>query len=337
MSITVFEIERIPLAIAAIMLSCITGLLTSNLISNVTPIWWQVISALFGKAGDKLDRKSRKRPDLIFRGLIIFIMATAFGLIAIKGIYALIGRIPFYGITEIIILSLALSSGGVWAAMINLHKTIESKTAGQGAYLTLATSARLNLSNADTHTIGRAALGFNSFTFDRALIAPIFFYLMLGIEGTILFTVFAALSWRFGKSGFTKGFGSVSLLAQAVTGFVPSLMTAIFLRFSSFFTPKSRKFYKVGWHNYTQGGLPLSVSASALNISLGGTFQDITGSSIKGSWIGPEGASARNDHHHIKRAVYMTILAHILLILTLLVIYLAGKGIYPSFILDLLS
>ena len=65
--------------------------------------------------------------------------------------------------------------------------------------------------------------------------------------------------------------------------------------------------------------------AWALNLSLGGASQDISGSAIKADWIGPSGASAKVDHKHLRRAIYLNAIAHIIFIAALLGAYMWGN------------
>ena len=74
------------------------------------------------------------------------------------------------------------------------------------------------------------------------------------------------------------------------------------------------------------GGFPLSALAWSLDVSLGGASQDITGSAIKGEWTGPKGATAKIDHKHLRRGIFISVIAHILFIATLCGSYLWGGG-----------
>ncbi len=116
-------------------------------------------------------------------------------------------------------------------------------------------------------------------------------------------------------------------------GFVPSAFAGSLLAGASLFTPTAKTttamgaFYAgKGRANYPQGGLPLSVMAWSLNVSLGGAFQDISGSAMKGEWIGPKNATAKNDHKHLRRGMYINVIGHLLFLLALGGAYIFGNA-----------
>ena len=107
-------------------------------------------------------------------------------------------------------------------------------------------------------------------------------------------------------------------------GFIAALLLVI----AAFFTPSCHPFEAVksffgskARAKYEEGGYPLNVLAWALELSLGGPSQDLTGSALQAGWVGPSSASAKISHLHLRRALYMVLIAHILLVLALAGIY----------------
>jgi adenosylcobinamide-phosphate synthase len=332
-----FDIERIPLAITAIFISCIMGIALHKTIRSANPPLWWVIDLVFGTLGDKLDRRQRPRADLVFRGFLLTICMSALFYAGIKAAAWIIASYPYYGLTEILILAITLSSGSIWAMLINLYQATENKkNSNQEACYTLTQSARLDVSKADTHTIARAAISLAAQNWSRTMIAPVLFYLCLGLPAAIMFSLVAGIAWRFGKQGFSKGFGEFPIAMEWLAGIIPSFIAALFLMIAVLFTPKARKIFGLSIASYAQGGLPVSITAHALNISLGGAYKDVSGSAIKGKWIGPKKATAKNDRSHLWRAAYMLIIAHILLILALIMTYLLASDFSLAFMLDFL-
>ena len=330
----ILDIERIPVAIVAILVSAILGFAMNATIRNANPLTWQITNLVFGWFGDRLNRAQRPRGDLVFRGFLLTAIVTIIIWLGLQAIDWIIAKWPYHGATEIFILSLTLSSGSIWALLINLYKVMDKDKAGEGAYYTLAHSARLNLASADNHTISRAAITYAADNWYRAMVAPALIYILFGLHAALFFSVFTALAWRFGKRGFSKGFGEVPIAIEWLMGIIPSVIAAFLLMIASLFTPKARKIFTFSLTPFAQGGLPVSIMAHALNISLGGAFQDLSGSAIKGDWIGPKTATAKNDHTHLRRAAYMLIIAQILLIFALCAGYLAAKGFLFPLLLD---
>ncbi len=321
---SLFDLDRLPYAIAALLLVMIIGAITGPILGNANSFIYWVIDKILGSLGDKMDRTKRPRVDLVFRGFVL--TAISLFIAATLGQYAsaLISSQPAYGVSEIIVLALMLSAGTVWIALLRLYRALENKDIGQGAYYAIARSMRVNLSNADDFGITRAGLNFSARSFDKNLVAPLFWYIVGGIPLALVYSFVAAFAWRFGKDGFSKGFGAAPLVLERLLGLIPSIISALILTIAALFTPTA-KTYKgftawLGYKDrapYAQGGLPISVLAWSLNLIIGGPFQDISGSAMNGEWAGPEGATSRNDHKHLRRALYINIIAHILLLAAL--------------------
>jgi adenosylcobinamide-phosphate synthase len=311
--------ERFLMALAAIFMTILLGLVSGPLAGNANPAFWTLVDKLFGGLGDRLDKTHRPRADLVFRGFLL----TVAGLLAAfaAGVFAenLARESNFYGLAEPILLSLLITTGSVWFALLRLYSAMGQNKVGQGAYYAISRSTRRNLTVGDDFGITRAGMGFSAKAFDKGLVSPVFWYLVGGLPLVFIYSVLAALSWRFGKEGFTKGFGAVPMALERLMGFIPSLLAAFLITAASIFTPTAGIARSIGsWlgmksrATYEQGGYPLSALAWALKVSLGGAAQDINGSALQGVWVGPEGATAKLNHGHLKRAIYMSIIAHFL-------------------------
>lgn len=316
--------ERIPVVILSIVITMVVGMVTGPLRGNAYPFFWQFTDLLFGALGDRLDKTGRKRGALIFRGFLISAFAI---LIAFMG-----GRLAAqvaegqndYGLTEMLFLSLCLTSGSVWFVLLRLYFAMEKQGSAQGAFFGLARSARLNLNSTDDFGITRAGMGFAAASFDKGLVAPAFWYLIGGLPILAVYSVVSALAWRFGKCGHTSGFGTVPLELEKLMGFVPSYLTGFLFAAASAMTPTARLSQSLlAWWAvknkapYEQGGTALTALAWPLEIMIGGPVQDLSGTVLKNSWVGPEKASARLDHKHLRRGIYINFMAHLLFLASL--------------------
>ena len=325
---TFFDPDRIPVAIAAIVLCVIVGMITGPLAGNANAFFWQFIDRMFGNLGDKMDKPSRPQADLIFRGfLIVMLILFVMALIG-KGFEAFIADKPMNGMTQTILLSLFMSAGSVWFVLLKLYFAMENEGSTKGAFLGIARSTRTNLNTSDDFGITRMGMNFAARSFDKNMVAPVLWFLIAGFMGIALYTGLSALAWRFGKEGATKGFGATALALEKLLGFFPSVLSGLLITLAGLFTPTA-KLHKgiTAWFGhknraaYEQGGFALSALAWSLNVSLGGPAQDLKGDAIKNTWVGPEGATAKNDHKHLRRAIYVNVIAHILFVATLLSLY----------------
>jgi len=325
--------ERFPVAMAAWLLAGIVGMVTGPMHGNANPFLWLVFDKTLGKIGGRLDKRERAGPDLLFRGFILTMMGVmaAFGI----GLFAteLALMKGFYGMTEIVLLSLTLTSGTVWFSLLQLYFAMRDKKVSKGAYYTIAHSTRTDLSGSDDYGITRMGMGLAARSFDKGLVAPVFWFLLVGLPGAFLYAGLAALAWRFGKDGFTKGFGKTALALEKLMGFAPHILSGILMALAGLFTPTGGmtraligQMFGKEKSAYEEGGLPLTAMAYSLNVSLGGPSVDLDGSGIKRSWTGAKGATARLEKGHLRRAIYISIMAHLLFMASLVgSLFWAGK------------
>lgn len=319
----IFDPNRIPVATLALVLVAVVGAVTGALRGNTIPLFWSITDGLFGSIGARLDRKERKAGDLVFRGFFLTVLALMFGAVVGSAAAKLAAQYPYYNLTDVILLSFVLAGGTVWRALGRLYVALSKKKVGKGAYYTIARSSRVDLSGADDFGITRSGMGFAARAFGKGAVAPVFWFLLSGLPGAYVYAATATLSWRFGRDGFTKGFGKTPLAFERVMGFIPDLIAGLLMALGGLFTPTGGMtrgltgMMKKGGAPYEQGGLPVTAMAHSLNVSLGGPVTDLDGSVLKRAWVGPPGATAQLDAGHLRRALYISLMAYLLLIAAL--------------------
>lgn len=322
----IFDPERLPAAIAAILIVSIIGVITGPFAGNANPVLWRTVDFLFGRLVEKLDKTNRTTGELVTRGTIITIMAMGMAFLLGAAFQALSEEYNDWKMAETAGLCLILSSGAGWFALNRLYKAVTGKNAAKGAFYTIATTSRTNLAANDEYTITRVGIGMGARLYDKAIIAPVLWYLIGGLPVAYLYAGLAALCWRFGKEGFTKGFGSTALALEKLMGLIPNAFAGFLIAMAGVLTPTAgmaRSLLglipgRAGKALYFEGGAVVTAMAYALKVSLGGATQDLDGSAIRRSWAGPKNATARLDAKHLHRGLYILVMAHILFITALL-------------------
>lgn len=329
----IFDPDRLPIAIAAVLIILFVGMFRAPFGGNTTPILWHLIDKLFGNLGDRMNKKDRLKGDLIFRGLLLTMMVTSMGFLFGRFFDTAVPTLPYSDVYEVLVLALCMASGTSVFALAKLYKALNNKSVDQDAYYRIARSTRTNLSKSDNFTITRVGMGMLARSFDKGVVAPIVWYLIFGLTGAFLYTALAGLAWRFGKDGKCSGFGQSSLGLERLLGAVPGFMAGLFMAFAAVFTPTAKAssalqgwFASKGRAKYEEGGLPLTSGAWALNASLGGPTQDIDGGAIGRGWVGSGRASAQLDAVYLHRMVYLVIIAHILFVSALLGAMIYGEN-----------
>ena len=314
-----FDPARIPLAMAALLLAAVAGVVTGPLWANANPFFWALTEATLGRLGNRLDRVQRQPGDLMMRGLVTTMIGLALFYGAGRAVMLLVQAYPLGGFTEIAFLSLVLTAGTVWYSLLKLFFALRNKKVGKNAYYIIARSTQTDLSTSDDYTITRVGMGWAARSFDKGMVAPIAWYLIGGLPAAYIYAGLAALGWRFGKDGFTKGFGRIPLVLEQLMGFGPMFLSGVLMAGAGLLTPTggmTRAFIGLmrekGRAPYAEGGLPVTALANSLNVSLGGPTVDLQGSAIKRQWAGPDEATAQLDAGHLRWALYMSLMAHLL-------------------------
>jgi len=324
----IFDPARLPVAALSLVIVCVGGVLIGPLAGQANPLLWKIIDSLFGAIGGRLDKTERPSSDLMTRGLILTLTAIIIGFL-FGQFFQTLGHTfpPYEGVVEGAALIVVLSAGSVWFALQKLYKAVETPQGVKGAFYTISQSTRTNLAMSDEFTITRVGIGLGARVFEKGVVAPLIWYLIGGLPAAYLYAALAALSWRFGKDGFTKGFGAPALALEKLMGFVPAVFAGVLVALAGLLTPTAGMTRSLmalipgqkGVAPYHQGGPALTAMAHALDVSLGGPTQDLDGSAIQRGWAGPEKATARLTAKHLHRALYILVMAHLLMLAALLI------------------
>jgi adenosylcobinamide-phosphate synthase len=330
--------DRLVVAILAVMLAVVFGLLIGPIAGNANPVFWKIMDSLCGKIARRTYKTERSESALAFRGMIFFSLYLIVG--AGVGIAAagLNYQYRAGGFMEPLLLLPVLSAGAGWSALLKLYRAL-GKSGGhsltKGSYYPIAVSTRSNLNTTDDYGIVRLGVDYIARLFDKGMIAPLFWYLIGGLPLAYVYAAVAAARWGLAKDGFAKGIGTKALGSEKFFGVVPGVIAALYLVVAAAITPTARFFRSVpvlfGGGEiktrtpYAEGGLPVTIASSTLKVTLGGPVQDLDGSVLPKAWVGPDGATARLDRNHLRRALYFSVMAHIVLIADLLGCLMAWK------------
>lgn len=318
--------ERLPTAFCAIILAlCLSVLFGARLWGPLCPAY-AVFDALFGSFGKRLDRYHRSAAALRLRGLVFTLALLLVILIALKLLVGAIGSLngAYRFVAEAFLLSLFLCGAGPLMMAQGVQKAL--KTGGPPAmtYRPLALGLRVDLNSADQYGLARQMLGYLAFCFDKALVAPVLWYVILGAPGAIIHGLLAFMAWRFGKAGFHSGFAAVPLALERLMGVAPGLFAGVLLAAAGALTPTGHIFKALSlWWTmrnkapYEQGGFALSALAWPLGVVLGGPVIGLDGENQPRKWVGPSQASAQVEPGHILRGMVAIALGVVLLVLVL--------------------
>ena len=172
-----------------------------------------------------------------------------------------------------------------------------------GGRAAVATIVGRDVSVLDEAGITRAAIESAAENFSDGLVAPVFWYALLGLPGLLVFKTISTADSMIGhRSPRYEAFGWAAARLDDVLSFVPARLSALLIVVAAVFTGgDSRQALRVTWrdarlHRSPNAGWPEAAAAGALGLALGGPRR-YGGHDVDGAWLNPEGrrdASARD-------------------------------------------
>lgn len=317
--------DRLLPALGAVLAVVVIGSVSGPVTGTANPLFWFMLDKLFSPIGNRLDNPRRREKDLMFRGFLYTVMLMTLCWFVGVTLFDLIPGLPLSTMWSVLCFAVTLTSGTVWFMLLRLYYCLKENKSGDGTYRALALSTRDNLSGRDDFAVTRTAMMFAARSFDKGLIAPVFWYLIAGLPGAFIYVAAAATAWRYGRDGSTGGFGRFPLILERILGFAPNILSGLLIALAGLFTPTGGamralfgQIFGKGRASYYEGGLPLTALAYALDVSLGGPVHNLDGHTVKRAWIGPKNATAQLSESHIRRTLYISLMAHLLFVLLLL-------------------
>lgn len=326
MDFITFDLERIPYAVLALLLSLALGMVFGPRGGNAAPAYWLLASNLWAPVGARLDRPHRGKADLTFRAFLLLSFALLIAGLIGAGAGYLVQFYPFHGATEMLLLLLIITTGPVFYIILKLFFALSGDKVSENSFYALARTTRIDLNSTDNFGLVRIALGTLARLFDKGLVAPLFWYFLFGFTGGFVYLTLAALAWRFDRYGSGSAFGHMMGAMEKLLGFIPNWVSAVYIALAALIVPTAnpvRAFDGIitSKARYPQGGRTLASMAYALNVSLGGPVKDLDGHSMPLSWVGPKKATAKIDYQHLKRGLYLYFIAQLLFVASLLSMY----------------
>jgi len=272
------------------------------------PALWTFVHMLAGGLGRKLNRSMRRSRELSARGFfallllaLLFFFADFFLRDAARQqAMSLLYALPLMAVTISAMMPVKV-----------LREISQRLTQKQEAAAAKALQPYVSeeLAQADAHTIARKALEFSAVAFNRYLVAPGFYYLVLGTTGLALYTVMIAAgeAWELLRSEHFS-FARAARLVEKLLDFIPSIISLFLFTVASLFVSGANGFRALKtsatqarrFHALARGIL-VGGMAGALGVTLGGPAK-YRGSGIpETQWIGPAQSSARVTINDLKQ------------------------------------
>ncbi len=255
----------------------------------------------------RLNRLERGDTTRLVRGALV-VLFTASVAMAVGEMIHLISRFLPYGWSlEMLVLLTCLQLGEPWQRIRALHRALNH----QGLEAAREQVRSLTLRDPETlddHAIARAGIEATAKSLNQGVVAPAFWYILLGLPGVLLWTAVNALDTILGhRAPRYEHFGMTAARLDDALNFIPARLTGGLIALAAAFLGSAAPLAAVRtmlrdarYHRSLNAGWPEAAMAGALGLALGGPYQD-GGVQVREVWIGQ--GRARATAADIRRAL----------------------------------
>lgn len=269
--------------------------------------------------GRKLNRAQRGRGARRIRGILLVLVVLGFcigaGMLAEE--LAVLGKGGV--IFEVALVAYLLPVRAVFERARDVRRALQEKNKPRAAELALPISRRDALPG-DAHATIRVTVEYLALQFSRRVVAPVFWYLLVGFPAMLFVVALEVMDGMFGSRSATyAAFGSTTARLDDVVQLIPARIAAVLLALASIIAPGCNPLQSLrvavgagGGTVSPNSGAVLGAAAGALGLSLGGP-RGFLGWAIQDRWIGS--GTARVETVHLARMLYLYLCAAILVFL----------------------
>lgn len=298
--------------LAALLIDAIVG--EFGPLFRVLPHPVSLIGALTGWLDRRLNRARRAAATRAVRGAVVAVGLAA-ALAVLGWALATVSRSIAYGwAIELLLVVLLLAQRSLFDHVRAVGRALETDGLAGGraavAHIVSRDPAQL-----DEHGVARAAIESLAEGFCDAVVAPAFWYLLLGLPGLFVYKTINTMDSMVGyRTERHAAFGLVTAKLDDALNYIPARIAGGLIVAAAMFTPKglSSQALKVmlrdgGKHRSPNAGRPEAAMAGALSVALSGPRQ-YDGQVMDEPWLGEE-FSARIGAVEIRRALYLFVVA----------------------------
>lgn len=277
-------------------------------VSRATSPPARLVRAAARIAERRLNRLQRSEATRRARGALLVaalvLPAAAFGWFAA----GLAEGFPYGWLADLYLLLAALGANRPWTAALAAARALDGGD-GESAREELRGVTRRNLSGSDLHAVARAGIELLAHSLGRHAVAPLFWYVLLGLPGLSVWLVVEAMDAELGRTVSSQaGFGAAAVRTARFLGLLPALLAGLLAATAASFVATARLRPAVAamvrdarrYRRFNDESCPAAAFAGALDLSLGGPRREGE-VVVRAPWIGQ--GRARATAADLRRAV----------------------------------
>jgi len=273
-----------------------------------------MVGGAVGWLDARLNRERRSAATRAVRGAVV-VLLLASAMAALGWQLADLSRMLPYGwIIELVLVVVLLAQRSLFDHVRAVARALERDGVAGGraavAHIVGRDPARL-----DAHGVARAAVESLAENFADGVVAPAFWYLLLGLPGLFVYKTINTMDSMIGyRTERHAAFGMATARLDDALNFVPARLAGACIVAAAMFVPKGLSSQALSImlrdhrkHRSPNAGWPEAAIAGALGIALSGP-RNYHGKAVDEPWLGEE-FSARIGPPEIRRALYLFVVA----------------------------
>ena len=273
-----------------------------------------VIGGLVGWLDRRLNRERRSPAARRARGAGVVVLMV--GLAAVIGWYLTVvaQMFPYGWALELAVVTLLIAQRSLFDHVRSVARALDRG----GLAAARAAVARIvgrDPETLDAHGVARASIESLAENFADGVVAPVFWYLLLGLPGLLVYKTVNTMDSMIGyRTPRHAAFGMVAARLDDVLNYVPARIAAVMIVIASAFVPRGRPVSALrvmardrGKHRSPNAGWPEAAMAGGIGAALAGP-RSYDGAVEDEPWIGGE-FSAQIGSGDIRRALYLFVVA----------------------------
>lgn len=247
----------------------------------------------------RLNRPGRTAGSLRFRGIVTacVLLSVAAGLGVLLHLAAV--ELSYGWIIEAFAVAILVAQHSLYSHVRDVSKALKKGGVADGRPMVARIVGR-DVTRLDSYGVARAAIESLAENFGDGVVAPVFWYVLLGLPGLLGYKMLNTLDSMIGyRSPHYLHFGWASARLDDLANLIPARLSGLIMAAAVLFSPggspiKALLTMKTDARNHPSpnSGWPEAAMAGGLGLALGGprTYQ---GGIIEGQWIGAGRARAQ--------------------------------------------
>ena len=317
--------DNIPIVLLALAMDAMIG--DPNWLYRKIPHPIAAIGCMMNQLDLFLNRPQVKNPTKKILGVLFIIIALSVAGIIGWGMQTGLKLMEFGQLLEAILVSIFLAQNSLYRHVRNVAQALVSDGL-DAARLSVSHIVGRDPATLDDSGVCRASIESLSENFSDGVIAPVFWYLITGIPGILMYKTLNTADSMVGHlSPKYRYFGWASARLDDVANFIPARLTALLIFLTALIIPSTKGFKSLrscltyaNLHRSTNAGWPEAAMAGALDIRIAGP-RVYNGIVVNDPWMGDGNPNLRtNDINRALKLYFSSNIINALILVLLLFI-----------------